>query len=189
MFQLLKTFLKDNKAVSMIEFAFVLPILILLFFGIVDVSRYYQFYQKLDNANYTMANLVNQNLQISLNDIDIYYKIIPILLEPFETDDLQVIVTDVERKLGSNVTRIRWQVNKGLTSNKSSIGSSPGQSVSIKDMPLEEGDQIIVTEIFLKFKFLFNTKQFSSMIGFDGAPIHRVFYSRPRYATFEFDPT
>jgi len=51
---------RDTRGVSMLEFALLLPLLVVIFIGTVEVSRLVLFHQKIDNATSRVADLVTR---------------------------------------------------------------------------------------------------------------------------------
>ncbi len=53
-------FLKNEQAVALIEFAIVFPVMVLLLFGGIEITRYILITQKIEKATYAMTNMVSQ---------------------------------------------------------------------------------------------------------------------------------
>jgi hypothetical protein len=194
----IKRFLYNQEGVNIIEFAFMLPVLLILLFGMVDLSRYYQFHQKMDNAAYTLNNLIAQNYVITKSEIDTYAATIPYLLKPFDTKNLKIITTCVKRAntsqdpLGKKPPYSQWQVEYGTASNMSQIVTAVGNQIvylpnfqANQEFTLEQGDEIIITEIYLPFEFTFASTSFYKAFNIPSDGIYKKNIMRPRYNHFQ----
>lgn len=193
-----KRFLSNQEGVNIIEFAFMLPVLLILLFGMIDLSRYYQFHQKMDNAAYTLNNLIAQNYVITKNEINTYAATIPYLLKPFDTKDLKIIVTCVKKleksqdPLEKKPPYSQWQVEYGTSSNLSQIVTAPGNQIvylpnfeTEQKFKLEPGDEIVITEIYMPFNLTFASTSFYEAFNIPSEGIYKKNIMRPRYNHFQ----
>jgi Flp pilus assembly protein TadG len=86
--------LKNNNGVAAIEFALILPILVVLFVGLAEISWYAHSIQKQDKATNDMADLITQNKQATLQLLNSYADAIDQILDPFDLNGT-VIVSSV----------------------------------------------------------------------------------------------
>ena len=193
-----KRFLCNQEGGNLIEFAFMLPVLLILLFGMVDLSRYYQFHQKMDNATYTFNNLIAAEYIIHKDEIDTYAATIPYLLQPFDTSDLQIIVTAVERPdidedpEKDDPPHSIWQFEYLDTSRPSKIVTAlentrvdlPNFEAN-QNFRLEQGDQVLITEIYMTFHFTFASTSFYKAFNIPSGGIYKINITRPRYNTFK----
>ncbi len=115
---------RDQRGVALIEFVLVFPLLLLLLFGCVELSRYLMVHLKVQSASYAMANIVTQyqaaTPKLASGEIN-YAQLTGALggdqlkhmLAPFGNDLSRegVIVTSI-RKQSPSVpgTVIKWQI-------------------------------------------------------------------------------
>lgn len=59
-FSVHKRLCRDMQGVALLEFALILPVLFLLVFGGIEITRLVLFHQKIDNATSSVANMVTQ---------------------------------------------------------------------------------------------------------------------------------
>ncbi|MEZ5690412.1 MAG: TadE/TadG family type IV pilus assembly protein [Rickettsiales bacterium] len=63
-----KNLIYDAGGMALVEFAILLPILLVLFFGSVEVARYIIGFQKFERATYSVSNIMTQYLPITYKD-------------------------------------------------------------------------------------------------------------------------
>ncbi|MFO0388752.1 MAG: TadE/TadG family type IV pilus assembly protein [Alphaproteobacteria bacterium] len=85
---------KNNKGVAAIEFGLILPILVVLFVGLAEISWYALSLQKQDKATSDMADLITQNKQATLQLLNGYADAIDQIMDPFDLNGT-VIVSSV----------------------------------------------------------------------------------------------
>lgn len=182
------SFCKDDRGVAMIEFAFLVPILALMFYGIVEVSRYIQVHQKLDNAASTLLDLLNQNLNLTLDSINTLVDTVPAMIAPYDASDIGVIITSIQVPQGSTTPTTLWQVTSGNIRAGSRISSGKGDEPDLPQLPLVERDQVLTVEIFLQYRPLVNNDIVRTILGLTPEGLYKVSIARPRYGSFQFEP-
>lgn len=192
----LKSFFTDNKAVAFLEFAIALPFLLLLICGAIELSRYAQFKQKVDNAVANITNLINQTDKDSLdvNTLNYISAVFPESLKPYTSSDWEVIITAVYSKAGVDCDVYSlWQVERGFVNytpeRKSEVADGEEQIAVIKNYnnPITDNDQLITVELFLNYEPLISNK-ITESIGLGKKPMYSMFVSRPRYGAFMKHP-
>ena len=114
---------QERSGVALIEFALLLPILLLFFFGMFELTRLMLFHQKLDKMVNTVTDLVAQNRTLTesqINDLINYSNIIvqPLSLD-LATDDLTITAVTVD---AARNTRCLWQ--RSLSGTKNTCGAN-----------------------------------------------------------------
>ncbi|MFZ4125613.1 MAG: TadE/TadG family type IV pilus assembly protein [Rickettsiales bacterium] len=175
MLSLFRRFYHHQQGVALIEFVFVLPLVLLLVLGGAELTRYVLITQKIDKAGYAIADAVAQSppdgagalseatLTATLGTYDS-------LLRPFEDQARQsVIVTSLQR-CGVN-NRILWQyagggtlsngettsIVNGLTpaSINASVQNSSATfpaSISSELVTMMNDENMIVVEVFFSYE-------------------------------------
>ena len=159
-----------------------------MFFGVIDVSTYLKAHQKLDNATYSLINMINKNLKVTKQSILNSIATVPPMVAPFEADGLGVIVTCVQRDVGKQELTTVWQITEGNLHTGSRVSKGKGYNAELPNLPLVDGDQVIIVETFLRYKSIMNTKYLLSKMGLETEDVYKMNISRPRFARFEFEP-
>lgn len=101
----------DDRGVALIEFAFSVPILILLFVGGYQISDAVFAYRKATAVARTVANLTSQYTTVADSDLDTILSASQQVLSPYAVASAEVRVTQVTIDASGN-TKVNW--SRGL---------------------------------------------------------------------------
>ncbi len=139
---------RHHRGIAVVEFAFVLPILLVLIFGVIELGRAVLTRQVLLNLSREAANLASRGT--SLNDS---IAAIQLSDEPLDMEaNGFIIITEVIRDQNNKV-KIRNQVSSGTVSSASRIGSGSGSAATLPSTPSPippQGLILYVAEVFYK---------------------------------------
>jgi len=180
-------FHRNERGIALIEFALILPILVLIFYGTIELTRYIQMIQKMDNATSALTDLVNRNLNLTDESLENIADTAPAMLQPFDSAGVGVIVTAIQRDAGSSLATTRWQRIYG-PAGPSRISAGEDQQPTLPQLALEERDKVITVELFLEYRPIMNSAVTRSVLGIENNNVYRMNVARPRYGAFEFDP-
>jgi Flp pilus assembly protein TadG len=100
---------RDQRGVSAIEFAMLAPLLIALYFGVVEISQGVAIDRKSMLAARTVADLVSQQLNtITKAEIDNLMKAAQTVTEPYPTGPLKTVVSQVKIDVATGQATIDW---------------------------------------------------------------------------------
>lgn len=111
----LRRVVRGESGVTLIEFALVLPILTVLFVGLVEFSEAFSITRKLSNAASTVSDLVAQQPSVTtaqLNDIE---SIADELIKPYSAAPMSIVIVSVVAD-ADNVTTVAWSHPSGAYS-------------------------------------------------------------------------
>jgi Flp pilus assembly protein TadG len=112
--QLLARFARDRRGVSAVEFAMLLPLMITLYLGAVEVSQGIGIDRKVTLTTRTVADLASQVSSINNADMSNMLTASAAVIAPYDTSKLQVTVTAVN--VDSNgVAKVAWSDTLGGT--------------------------------------------------------------------------
>lgn len=104
----IRSFLRADNGVAAIETAIIVPFLMLLFFGMVDLTALVSFNRKITYSASVIADLVAQNrTNVIKSTIDDYYNAAEMIIAPTPSNQIHVDVYGY-RKVGATVTQI-WK--------------------------------------------------------------------------------
>ena len=90
-----KRLYKDESAVSAVEFAMILPFMLLLLIGMTELAEALNQDRKVSRIANSVADLIAQEEGVSTGDLDSLLVIGEKILDPYPSDNLQVIVASI----------------------------------------------------------------------------------------------
>ena len=165
-----RRFWRDARGVSAIEFALIAPLMLVIYFGLVEFCQGYMASRRASHTASIVADLVAQSDATTTQDLTSIFAIGDMIMRPFPAAPLSIRVSSVTID-ANGVARIDWSQsnNKALTARvKNSV---------VSDLPsglIDKGESLILGETQFKY-----TSPFAQMIK---TPINfdRSYYLRPR---------
>lgn len=119
---LLHHFANSERAVAAVEFAMILPVMLVLYLGSIEASSLYTVDRRVTTISSTMGDLVSQaDDVIAPDDIDDYFEAAEGILIPYSQANLQQVVSLIEIR-NNGATKIVWSCASGGSAH------SPGDS-------------------------------------------------------------
>jgi Flp pilus assembly protein TadG len=183
----LRRFAKDERGVTAIEFAFVLPVILILLIGCFEVPRFVLVYQRIARTSASVADLVAQADEpitpAQLQDIFTAGKVI---MDPYDIKaDGRIIVSSINNPAGTGV-KMTWQLNNGssvtVSSKVATAEGSPPTNLPAALTPLSN-EEVLVAEVFYNYKPVFPNYIYK------GSQLYVVSYTRPRNKNLMTKPT
>lgn len=169
---------RDDRGVSAMEFALVLPMLVLFSVGTVEYSRLILLTQKLQSGSFILADLTARDKTLESERLGDIFLAIDQVIAPFEfTESGEAIVTSIGRKAGEDDPEVNWQcTGAGALDEDSHIGVGAGATAELpEDLAIATGETIIAAEVFYAYEPLFGLG-----IGLAPRVIRRVAFFKPR---------
>lgn len=160
----------DQRGVSAIEFALIVPALILLYVGAVEIGNALTIYRRTSQVASSAADLTAQVKKVNKSDIRDIQAAAGSILTPYSTDPLEIVLSSIVADKNNN-GKVDWSCsNKGGARAK---GSSYPVPVGLT----EPNSSVIVAEITYSFTPLVGLTNVFSPGSFE---MTRTFYTRPR---------
>ncbi|GEM_PF-1336792 len=190
---------RDRSGSALIEFALALPVLLLLFFGTIEIANFVYASQKAQSAAENIVNIINLQNNVSTSELESMSAMMPRIVRPFLISDLQyqVIVTAMQRDVSEPYGYIRWQKSFGMGGGASRFiykenGSKQENRVDLHDLDgfaFSPGDQVLVVETYMYYQPIFDNTFTQSMLGLQNSYLyHSTPPTRPRTGKFQFHP-
>jgi Flp pilus assembly protein TadG len=90
-----RKFLGDRSGVSAVEFALILPVMLLLFFGGIEVSEALTVKRKVTHVTSTLSDLITQSKKVTASDMDDILDAASSIIMPFAGAQLRIKLTGV----------------------------------------------------------------------------------------------
>jgi Flp pilus assembly protein TadG len=113
---------KDERGVSAVEFAMLLPLMVTLYLGGVEVSQGISIDRKVTLASRTVADLTSQVSSITAAGVTDLLKASAAILAPYPSDKAKITVTSLKIDANSKVT-VDWSQSQGGSAHAK--GSTP----------------------------------------------------------------
>lgn len=189
---------KDCSGIAAIEFAMILPMMLVMFFGVVEFSSAISVYRKLTLAARTLSDLTSQmsvdptaKMQ-TVADVDLinFGQTAKAILTPYATSPLNSAITEVYVDSVTGVARVQW--SKGLTIDTSgnvsitpTLPHNPGDIVVLPPtLVAAKGTYVIWSEVSYRY-----TPAVGYVMAPAGVPLNEFSYTRPRMTTCVIYPT
>ena len=137
----LRNFIAESNGIAAIEIAFIMPFMLLTYFGLFDITALVSVNRKVTYAASVVADLVAQNkTSVLKGDIQNYFNASNMVMAPMPSAAVRVEVFGF-RKSGSTISQI-WKVDNGLSS---SCGAAP--STAAMDPLMVAGNDLVVARV------------------------------------------
>lgn len=159
-------FVRDARGVAASEFALILPVMMLLLLGSVEVGNALLLHRKVTSATQTGADLAAQAQALDDADIANLFEAMDAILEPFPTAPAGFVLQSVIDDDGDTI--IDWvEVDSGAA-------GAPGDEVDVPDGLVLPGGSVIVAQVSYDY-----TPVFADLI-IDSFTISDTAFLRPR---------
>lgn len=184
----LKSFIRNHRGVAMVEFAMILPILLLLAAGSFEVARYALILQKLDRIVATLSDLVARSGDDALSALEVTNIMDSALFmaQPFDfSADSILILTSVQGRTAQAPEILSQRTLGSISGVASGIGTTIGGNAVLPTAfadvgsgeTLSNGETLIVAEAVYNY-----SPYLIGSLGFFGdMKIYRDAYFRPRF--------
>jgi Flp pilus assembly protein TadG len=173
---LLKRFRRDQKGLAAIEFAFVAPVLVAMYFGVSELCAGMLAERRASHAAAAIGDLVAQTSTISASGVTDVFSVANIIMAPFPTASMHMRVTSIVAN-GSGALSVGWSQVQGM-------GAMSG-SVTTASVPVTvpANGSVIRSDVQYTYTSLFSH--------FVPTPIvfNETFYFTPRQTTVIPTPT
>ena len=157
---------RDQRGLAGVEFAFIAPVMVLLYYGMVELTLGMMAERRASHAASVVADLVSQASSTTSTEMGDIFNVGVAILRPFPSAPLKMRITSV--KMVSTTPTVVWSRGYGQG------GRSAGATMTLPTSLLSSGESIIVAEVTYTYD----------------SPIHQVlpsakvfsdtFYLRPR---------
>ena len=162
---------RDERGVSALEFALIMPIIVVLIFGMANVSQALMAQRRVNHIASAMGDLTAQSQTMADPDFTDIFSVAGFMMKPLDQSTLSIRITSVIVDV-NNVPRVDWSVvGPSLTT-----GLAHGAQVNTLPAGLvsNTGDSVIMAETSYTFVAPVQALMPS------GINFNEVYYCRPR---------
>ena len=157
----------DSSGIAATEFAVIVPIMLVMFFGVVEFSNGVAVDRKVTLMARTLSDLTSQSISVTSADLTNFFAASAGIMTPYSTTPVNSTITELYVNPVTLAARAQW-----------SVGAAPHAVGSTVTIPVElaiGGTYVIWSEI---------SYTYVPVIGYVMAPtgvtMHDVSYTRPR---------
>lgn len=132
-------FWRDARGVSVVEFALILPVMLIMIFGTVEISNLMIADRKLVSATSTTADLFAQTKTVNNAEVADIFLAGRAVMQPLNLSTLSFVVSSVVADAGG-VTRVDWSDGYGAA------GLAPGSLFALPPGLIAPNQSVIVVE-------------------------------------------
>lgn len=185
--RLLARFVKDKRGVAAVEFVFIVPLMLTLTFGTIEVSSGVAIDRKVTLVARTLSDLVSQGTKVSSTDIQNFFKMGSAIMTPYPvttatmTQKVSAITIDASR-----VARIAWSYSGNVNGSSVTVSAGYPKNTVITTIPpglVVANTQLIWSEV---------TYTYTPIVGYvlrSTVPLSDQCYTRPRQSNEVTGPT
>ena len=151
-----RRFVASTRGVAAIEFAMIMPVLLLAFLGTFDAGRAIAVYMKVHSATYTLAAITNQYQQVQTSDLQTVTGAASVVLSPFPSAPAVVTVSQVQIDSKNNAT-VSWSysLNGTARAQGSSVTVPPKILTAVGSPPTGTFSYLIFSEVSYTYTPMF----------------------------------
>lgn len=148
----IRNVVRNRRGSVSIELAFVLPLMLSLLTGGVELINYVLIHQKLDRVSTTLADLVSQSTRMTEGLMQGLFLLVDSVMQPYDlTTDGVALVSSVSAHNGGAAS-IDWQRSTGSGDQASTLGQE-GDAASLPGgLVLHDGDNVIICEAWYVYE-------------------------------------
>lgn len=171
-------FLRDPRGVSAVEFAFVFPVMVLLYLGGTAVTQGVVLKRKTTLVTRTVGDLVSQYTQIVDTDMTAILNAATAVINPYPAGQLSVIVSSVKIDANGNAT-IDWS-NSTATTTPHTLNAPVTLPAGIAPTDANNLPVAGATVIWAEASYAYTLPVGSTLLGRTSMTLSEQFYLRPR---------
>jgi len=175
--RIFRSLVKNTRAMATVELAMAMPVLMGLLLTGVEVTRYVLLNQKMERTSATVADLVSQAESLTESDMTNLFQITTLSMDPFPFMSTGQVVVSSVSVFGGAAPIINWQRTYGSGSGTSAVGSEGGAASLPSGMTLNDGENVIVSEVFYDYQPMLVEKVMKP------ANLYSYAVYRPRFGT------
>jgi Flp pilus assembly protein TadG len=138
----------DTRGVAAVEFAMIAPLLLLLYFGVVELTQGLMTKQRAAHTASTIGDLVAQNSSITSAQVGDVFTVGGTLMYPYPTTTLKMRVSSLTADASDHVT-VAWSQASGMPAlTKGSSVTVPSNVIAANGSAIMGESQYTYTSVF-----------------------------------------
>jgi Flp pilus assembly protein TadG len=176
---------RNEGGIALVEFALVLPVLMTLFYGTIEVTRYILISQKVEKLAHSVADLTAQSAVTTTASLNQVMAAASDIMSPYSmTTNGKVIISSLYRPAGVANASINWRYEGGGSYAASSMLGAVGDAPAMPaGFTFDERENVISAEVYYEFSPMISNQFFGTKT------VYRVAFYKPRLGALLAAPT
>ena len=145
--KLIRHIARDDGGNATVDFAFLLPIMLMLFIGVVEVTNLLRVDRKVVTAAQTTADLITQRREVSNAQLDDFLRAAELIFEPFPAAAVGVGIAGVRFNPNTGSPEVSWT--------KSQNGGSVPNALTVVQGLGQPGEGVVVVRVTYNYTPVF----------------------------------
>ncbi|HEY0218929.1 MAG TPA: TadE/TadG family type IV pilus assembly protein [Afipia sp.] len=174
-YRLLTRFRRDARGLAATEFAIILPMIVMMFFGMIEVSTGVAVDRKVTMLTRTLSDLVSQAAQVNNSDIANAFAVGAAIMTPYSSTPIKAKITQLYIDPKGKTAKVVWSKATSTTS-----AHSCNDTISVPTglmITSPSGTYLIMSEVNYDFKPMVHFKLGETIPTF---PLGDTTFTRPR---------
>ncbi len=175
---------RDRRGVAAVEFAFIAPVLLSLYFVTMEVSQAIEVNKKVGRVGSMVADLLTQQQATAKSEVEAVLRIGESILQPYNRSTPKITVTAIQIT-DENTPKVQVAWSRKLVGAVFSVGEAKNATTSVPDSLKIRNTFLIRVESELAYKPVITwSAEGKQVLGlaaaFDGIAMKETYYLRPR---------
>jgi Flp pilus assembly protein TadG len=169
---------RDDRGIAAVEFAMIVPLMMLMFFGMIDVSSGLGIDRKVTMIAQSLSDLPSRYMSVTDTDIANFFIIGNAMLTPYSTAPLTATISQVYIDPASGLGKVQWSKGSALRGYGSSVAVPTGLIGRDASNVVLPNQYLILSEV----KYVY-TPVIGYVMPKAGVTLNETTYTRPRLST------
>jgi Flp pilus assembly protein TadG len=174
----------DRSGIAATEFAVIVPIMLVMFFGTVEFSSGVAVDRKVTLMARTLADLTSQSLSVANSDLTNFFAASGAIMQPYPSTPTNATISELYIDPSNGNARVQWSQGAAPRAVSSTV------SIPVSLISRDPNTNAIIPNQYLLFSEV--NYQYVPTIGYvmvpTGVPLSDVAYTRPRQSICVFYP-
>ncbi len=169
-------YIKADSGIAAIEFAFIMPLLLLLFFGLVDVTDAVSYNRRITSVANSIGDLASSNrTKIIKTDIDDYFKAVDLIMKPKSAASVKVILYGFRKNAAGTAGEQIWKVDNG----KGPACNKTPDAAGMTNL-MTAGNDLVIAQSCMDYTPVVTEFLGTKILGTTSMKIEQIITMRPR---------
>jgi Flp pilus assembly protein TadG len=175
---LFRRFATERGGVSAVEFAVILPVMLVIYAGCGELTTALVLDRKVSRAASTISDLVAQQTSVSTTLMSGIFDATTAILEPYDSSVAKVVIVVVD--VTSSGQTVAW--SKARHDTAATAGAAPPTGLTVPSTIATVGDEVVVGRVTYSYSSPFASFM-QSITGSATYNLSHTFYLKPRQGT------